>query len=110
MRLALCLSLLVLASPVYAMGGESLAKKVPNSKTRSVVVGKTPVFNIPEKPKAAERLQEKVNTLKNKRDDVKGTRLNDYRAKRDGWGNTLKTPKEEAGDFLVRKNNRSITR
>ncbi|MBM3618512.1 MAG: hypothetical protein FJX23_08220 [Alphaproteobacteria bacterium] len=110
MRLALCLAIVMIASPAFAADKESLVKKVPNSKTRSVVVGKTPVFNIPEKPKAAERLQDKANTIKSQRGDKKGTILNTQRPKKDGWGNTLPTPKEEAADFLVRKNARTITR
>lgn len=99
MRKLLCLALLVIATPAFGAGvntgAESLVKKVPNSKTRSVVVGKTPVFNLPEEAKSAVRKEAGV-----KRAEPKGTLLNDYKKKKDGWGNTLKTPKEEADAFL----------
>lgn len=110
MRFALCLCLLMLASPAIGVDKESLIQKVPGSKTRSVVIGKTPVFNLPENAKAADRPQDRHNTLNSQRVDKKGTVLNDYRRKRDGWGNTLPTPKEAAADFLVRKSTKAITR
>lgn len=101
--------LLALAFPAYGTDADSLVKKVPDSKTKTLVpIKKGPSFSLPDK--TAQKAKLKSDGLKAQRDQTKGTLLNNYRKRKDGWGNTLKSPHEEAQDFLVRKNSRDIIR